>query len=207
MWYFIGRTLSWIFLHSVVWLRVVGKDKIRAARKRGGLMIVANHNSYLDPPIFGVAFHKPIAFVARKTLFKKGFWGWIYPRLQAIPIDQDNADLSSMRLIISELKKGRTVLIFPEGVRSPTGELGEAQPGVGLIVAKAKVPVFPMRAFGAYEAMPRGSSFPKLFSRVTAVAGDMIEFTDEELAVRGREGYKQLSDRLMEAIEAIEEPV
>ena len=206
MLYWIGYWLAWFLFHVLFRLRVVGKDKIRTAHKHGGVLIACNHTSYFDPPMVGVAYGKKTAFLARKTLFKKGFFGWLYPRLNAIPVDQERADFTSLKRIIKELRKGNPVLIFPEGRRSPDGELVEAEAGVGLVIAKAKVPVLPMRAFGAFEAYPRDAKWPKWFTKITICAGDLIEFDEEELAAKGREGYQALADRVMAGIAKIEQP-
>lgn len=206
MLYRIGYVLSWILFRIIFRLKVVGKEHLREAWKSGGVLIACNHASYFDPPLVGVAYKKKVTFLARKTLFKKGFWAWIYPRLNAIPVDQERPDFTSLKTIIKDLKRGKPVLIFPEGERSLSGELLDGQPGVGLVIAKAKVPVLPMRLFGAYEALPRGSSKPKWFSKITLCVGPPVEFAEDELAVKGREGYQGLADRVMDAIAAIEEP-
>ena len=76
------------------------------------------------------------------------------------------------------------------------GKLQSAEPGTGLIVAKSKAIVQPVRIFGAREALPRGSS--KLnFTPITMVVGDPIVFTPEELNAKGRDGYQKISDRIM----------
>ena len=206
MWYWIGYCLAWLFFHLGFRLKVVGKDRVREAWKHGGVLIACNHTSYFDPPVVGVAYRKKVAFLARKTLFKKGFYAWLYPRLNSIPVDQERPDFTSLKRIIKELREGRPVLIFPEGQRTTTGEMLEAQPGVGLVIAKAKVPVLPVRIFGAFEAYPRGAKRPKWFTKVKLNIGELFEFTEEELAAKGREGYQALADRVMAEIAKIEEP-
>ena len=206
MWYWIGFTLSFIIFRCFFLLKVIGKDKIRESWNHGGVLLVANHTSYLDPPIVGVSYGKKTAFLARKTLFKKGFFAWLYPKLNAIPVDQGGADMGSLKRIIKELKSGNPVLIFPEGQRSESGEMLKGEAGVGLVIAKSKAPVLPVRIFGAYEAFPRGSKFPKLFTRITINVGDMIKFGEDELKTKTREGYQSLSDRVMDSIAVIKKP-
>ena len=86
MWYWIGFTLSLLIFRCFFLLKIVGKNKIRDSWKVGGVLLVANHTSFFDPPIVGVSYGKKTAFLARKTLFKKGFFGWLYPKLNAIPV-------------------------------------------------------------------------------------------------------------------------
>jgi len=179
-------------------LRVVNQERLI---QDGPVLVVANHESYLDPPFIGVSFRDSIYFLARKTLFR-GPAAWLYPRLNAIPVDQDNPDMTSLKKIIKLLKSGERVLLFPEGERTLTGEIGEAQAGVGLIISKARVPVQPLRIVGAKEALPRGSG--KLSRHpIKVVVGDPIEFTDAEMGVKGRDGYQALADKVMDSIKAL----
>ena len=206
MWYWIGFTLSLLFFRCFFLLRIVGKKKIKESWKEGGVLIVANHASYFDPPVVGVSYGKKTAFLARKTLFKKGFFGWLYPKLNAIPVDQDGPDMSSLKRIIKELKNGNPVLIFPEGQRSVDGKILPGEAGVGLVIAKSKAPVLPMRIFGAFEAFPRGAKIPKFFTKITVSVGDMITFDEDQLNTKTRESYQKLSDCVMNAIARIEKP-
>ena len=206
MWYWIGFTLSLLFFRCFFLLRIVGKKKIKESWKEGGVLIVANHASYFDPPVVGVSYGKKTAFLARKTLFKKGFFGWLYPKLNAIPVDQDGPDMSSLKRIIKELKNGNPVLIFPEGQRSVDGKILPGEAGVGLVIAKSKAPVLPMRIFGAFEAFPRGAKIPKFFTKITVSVGDMITFDEDQLNTKTRESYQKLSDCVMNAIARIERP-
>ena len=204
MWYWNGFTLSLLFFRCFFLLRIVGKKKIKESWKEGGVLIVANHASYFDPPVVGVSYGKKTAFLARKTLFKKGFFGWLYPKLNAIPVDQEGPDMSSLKRIIKELKNGNPVLIFPEGQRSVDGTILPGEAGVGLVIAKSKAPVLPMRIFGAFEAFPRGAKIPKFFTKITVSVGDMITFDEDLLKTKTRESYQKISDCVMNAISRIE---
>ncbi len=175
--------------------RVIGKEKLITD---GSVLVASNHESYLDPPLVGIAYDKAVYYLARKTLFR-GFGAWLYPRLNSIPVDQERPDMTSLKTIIKLLKNGEQVVIFPEGARTLTGELQKAQPGTGLIVAKSKTVVQPVRIFGAREALPRGSNKMK-FCPITLVVGDPITFSEEELNAKGRDEYQQISDRIMSEI-------
>ena len=206
MWYWIGFTLSLLFFRCFFLLRIVGKKKIKESWKEGGVLIVENHASYFDPPVVGVSYGKKTAFLARKTLFKKGFFGWLYPKLNAIPVDQEGPDMSSLKRIIKELKNGNPVLIFPEGQRSVDGKILPGEAGVGLVIAKSKAPVLPMRIFGAFEAFPRGAKITKFFTKITVSVGDMITFDEDLIKTKTRESYQKISDCVMNAISRIEKP-
>lgn len=179
--------------------RVIGKEKLVT---EGPVLIASNHESFLDPPLVGIAYDKEVYYLARKTLFR-GFGAWLYPRLNSVPVDQDRPDMTSLKTIIKLLKQGEQVVVFPEGARTLDGELQEGQPGTGLIVAKSKAVVQPVRIFGARAALPRGSAKMN-FCPITLVIGDPIIFSPEELKAKGREEYQKLSDRIMAEIAKLE---
>lgn len=169
--------------------------------EEGPVLIVANHQSFLDPPMLGISYEDGIYFFARKTLFK-GIFKWALPLCQAIPIDQENPDAASLKHIIRLLRSGKRVLVFPEGSRTPDGKIHDGMDGIGLILSKTKVPVQPLRISGAYKAFPIGAKFPKLHP-VTVAVGDPIDFSPEELNARGKDAYKHLTQRMMDAIRAL----
>lgn len=167
----------------------------------GGAIIVANHVSFLDPCMVGASFRKPIYYLARKSLFK-GFLGWLLPRIQVLPMDLGKGDLASMKRILSLLKEGHRVLIFPEGTRSPDGTLQAAEAGIGFLIAKGGVPVVPVRLFGAHECWPRTSSWPRP-GRITVVAGPAVDFSELPEGLTGRERYQACADQVMRSLAAI----
>jgi 1-acyl-sn-glycerol-3-phosphate acyltransferase len=120
-----------------------------------GCLIISNHVSYMDPTTVGWAVAKEIYYLGRKSLFKPGFWGWFLPICNVLPIDREGHDISGLRRIIKMLQAGHSVLLFPEGTRSPDGQLQPAQPGAALIAVKANVPILPARVFGTYESLSR----------------------------------------------------
>ena len=86
----------------------------------GPVLIASNHESFLDPPLVGVGYDKAVYMLARKTLFR-GLGAWLYPKLNAIPIDQERPDMTSLKKIIKLLRQGNQVVIFPEGARTLDG--------------------------------------------------------------------------------------
>lgn len=180
--------------------RVVHRERII---EEGPSILAMNHESYLDPPLAGIACHREISFLARKTLLDWPILGPIFPHLRVIPVDQENADRSALKNVIKVVRAGGSTIIFPEGERSLDGKLQRAQPGLGLVIAKTLAPVVPMRIFGAHEAFPRGGK-PHFFREVTLVVGEPIHFTKADLVGEGRQLYQALSERVMARIAAIE---
>ena len=178
--------------------KVVNREKLI---EDGPVLIVSNHQSFLDPPMLGISYEEGIYFFARKTLFK-GIFKWALPLCQAIPIDQENPDAASLKHVIRLLKSGKRVLVFPEGSRTPDGEIHDGMGGIGLILSKTKVPVQPLRISGAFESFPIGSSFPRIHP-VTVTVGDPVPFTPAELNAKGKAAYQHLTDKMMDAIRAL----
>jgi len=129
--------------------------------------------------------------------------GSFLPKLNVIPVNQDGIDRSALKALIRVLKSGNAALVFPEGSRTLDGSLQPAQAGLGLVIAKTLAPVVPMRIFGAHEALPRGGSGLH-FVPITVVIGEPIFFTAADVESPGKDLYQRLSQRVMEAIEALQ---
>lgn len=199
-WFWSGYYLSMAIARLFFRFRVVHRER----RVLTGPVIVAmNHESYLDPPLAGIASGREVFFLARKTLLDVSVVGWLLPKLNVVPVDQEGTDRSALKALIRILKAGEATVVFPEGERTNDGRLGPALPGLGFVIAKTLVPVLPMRIFGARAALPRGSGRPRL-NPITIVIGEPIHFTDSDFAPRGKEIYQRLSDRVMHAIAALE---
>ena len=179
--------------------RVVNRERII---EEGGAILAMNHESYLDPPLAGIACQREIYYLARKTLLDWPILGPILPHLNVIPVDQDRADMSALKNVIRLVRAGHSTVIFPEGSRTLDGDFMPALPGLGLIIAKTLAPVVPMRIFGAHQAFPRGGK-PRLFTPITLVVGEPMFFTKADLIGEGRELYQSLSERVMQRIGAI----
>ncbi len=202
--YWICYSIS-AFLTKGLWkMRVFHKEKSHVP---GGCIIASNHVSFLDPPVVGTAFDEAVYYVARESLFSTKFSGWLLPQCNAIPLNQENADLKTLRGIINSVRKeGKKVLLFPEGTRSADGNFLPAQRGVGMLVSKMRCPVIPVRVFGSREIYPRGAKFPKLRGKLYVVFGDPIFFTEEELDAKGKQAYQAIADRILDRIKALEIP-
>ena len=127
----------------------------------GAFILAGNHISFLDPPFFGLACKREAFYMARDTLFRNPLAGWILRSWHCVPIKRDKGDIGAMRTVLRMLDEGKAVLMFPEGTRSPDGKLQEPRAGIGMIIAKANVPILPMRIFGTERALPRGVSLPR----------------------------------------------
>ena len=106
--YWFGHTIFRAAAKAFFRYQVVGRDKLITD---GSVLIASNHESFLDPPLVGIAYNDSVYYLARKTLFR-GVTKWLYSRWNAIPIDQDAPDMSSLKKIIKILKSGEQVVVF-----------------------------------------------------------------------------------------------
>jgi 1-acyl-sn-glycerol-3-phosphate acyltransferase len=197
--YWVGYHLSRLVGRLFFRLRVVHRERMLQS---GPVILAMNHQSYLDPPLAGITCDRAVYFLARRTLLEEPVLGWLLPKLNVIPVNQEGIDRSALKALIRVLKAGNAALVFPEGSRTVDGSLQPAEPGLGLVIAKTLAPVVPMRIFGAHEALPRGDGGLH-FVPITIVVGEPILFTAADLNPPGKDLYKRLSQRVMDAIAAL----
>lgn len=126
----------------------------------GPLLLVANHQSYLDPPFIGCLIRaRNLDYIARVGLFV-GPLGWLITALSSIPIRGSGADKGTIKEVVARLKLGRATLIFPEGSRTADGKMEPFQAGAALLARMADCPVVPVAITGAYKAWPRTRKLP-----------------------------------------------
>lgn len=152
---------------------------VRSLPARGPVLVVANHQSYLDPPMVGCALkHRQFDFLARAGLFESKWLGPLITALHSVPVRENGGDPASIKEILRRLEQGRVVLVFPEGTRTMDGSIGEFKRGVAVILRRSRCPVLPVGIAGAREAWPRGGR-PRLFSGPIVVqAGEPISHDD-----------------------------
>lgn len=124
-------------------------------------IIASNHRSFLDIPIVGAAMPRRMFTLSKKEFIGKSRIAWLYRALGAISINRDSADLKGLKLAIDVLKRNNLLLLFPEGTRSLTGEVGDIKKGAIFLSYKAHVPVVPVGIAGAEKALHKKAKFPK----------------------------------------------
>lgn len=198
--YFIIINLARAFFKALFNVKIINHDKLIQS---GPCIYVANHQSFLDPPLVAILFEGEINFLARKTLMNHPVMNYALPHLNVIPIDQERPDPASILKVLRLVRSGQPIVIFPEGSRCEDGKMHDAMPGIGLILGRLSgVPVQPIRIEGAYDCLPPHRS--KLeFHPITMSVGDPISFTKDELKAKGREAQLAIGRKIMSAIAAL----
>lgn len=171
-----------------------------------GRMIIMNHVSFLETVLPSVTmwFRGVHVRPIYKSEFEgNGFLHWLLPRVGGIPVDRGTADMKAVKRAVKCMKRGESVLVFPEGTRIKSEEQQvEVHGGFALMARMAKVPVQPMAIVGARDIKPKGRKFPRLFWRVFLRAGDCISF-DEMTATGRRERTEEMERVGMERVYAL----
>jgi len=169
-------------------------------------IIVANHVSYLDP--FAVAFfhETEICAVARDTLMDSKISGALFRRMNAIPIKRgQSGNLGAFRDVLARVKSGSSVIIFPEGTRSPDGNLLKGKAGAGLLAIKAGVPILPLRTFEMFDVLPRTNKL-RGGARIVICAGKTIDPKEIDPGKSHPDRAQFIVDKIMERIAEIQPP-
>lgn len=202
--------LGWHAFRTVFTLyfrwRVLNPERVPL---NGPVILAANHESYLDPPLVGAGLSRAINYLARDTLFDMPVLGAILRSWNVVPVDRDGGGAAGLKAILDRLLNGGAIILFPEGTRTRDGKLQPARSGIGLTAIKSSAPVVPVRVFGTYDAYGRHMRFP-LPRRVMVKYGKPMLFTElrAEAKVcskaRLKQIYQQVADEIMAAIAKLE---
>jgi 1-acyl-sn-glycerol-3-phosphate acyltransferase len=165
----------------------------------GPVLLVANHSSFLDPPLIGGMVRRRVTFLAKAELFDVPGLGALIRRLGAHPLRREGADPSALRTAQRVLEQGQALLVFPEGTRGEEGVLRPAKAGAALLAMHSGVPVVPVYVRGSGRAWPRGQRLPRP-AKVMVTFGPALRFPRASGAER-RAQYEAASRRMMAAID------
>lgn len=201
------RSLAALALRG--WLRVFHRYEVEDAEnlpKEGSFVLIANHASHLDALCLTSALplakiHRAFPAAAADYFFES------VPRLfvaaifiNALPFAREVHVRQSLALCRGLLSNpGNVLIIFPEGTRSKTGEIGRFKPGIGALVAGTNIPVVPCYLEGAYRAWPKGALAPRP-AKLRLRIGRAVYFGD---VAEGSEGAREVAARLEEAVRAL----
>lgn len=195
--YMFCRNSLLVMLKLINRLSIHGSENIPA---KGGVLLVANHASFLDPPALGcAAMHRHVRFMARDTLFTNRWFGRLLHGVAVVPISRERGDVSALKKALAVLKAGDCLGFFPEGTRSPDGTLQPAKPGIGFIAAKAGVPVVPTYIDGSFKALARHHRWIRPY-KIRVHVGKPIKPSEFEPFLNAEDRYDKIGEFIMSRI-------
>jgi len=180
--YTAGRLIVTAYLKTWHGLRTEGREHLPAS---GGVLIVANHASYLDIPAIAAAARRHVGFVARASLDRVPGLSWLMRQSGCVLVQRNSADRAALESMIGHLEQGDCVGIFPEGTRTLDGSLGAFRAGAMVAARRAGAPIVPAAILGAFAALPRGRFFPRP-ARIRVRFGAPIPATGDEALQEAR---------------------
>ncbi len=179
-WYRLARGIAWVLLKLLGPVRVRGAYRVAAS---GGVLVLSNHLSDVDPVLVQYACPRLLHFMAKSELFEMKGVGWALRLFGAFAVKRGEPDRKSLKFAIELLKSGEAVGLFPEGQLSETGELQELKPGIALIARMSGVPVICCGISGSPRIMPYGTMIPRpAFHTVVVNWGDARVFSRDDTA-------------------------
>ncbi|MBK8915118.1 MAG: 1-acyl-sn-glycerol-3-phosphate acyltransferase [Phycisphaerales bacterium] len=186
-----------LVVHTFFRGRVIHANRVPAA---GPVLLVCNHQSYLDPVLAGQALGRESHFMARDSLFGGGLFSRLIRFLNAFPVKRGTADVAAIKETLRRLRAGALVTVFPEATRSDDGTIAPMQAGVVLLARKTGAPLVPCMIDGAFEAWPRHARLPRP-RRIVVAYGEPLHIAahadepDDVLIERVRNEIITLMDR------------
>lgn len=174
-------------------LKIIGIENVP---KKGALILASNHISAVDPPFLGSAVNRQLFYMAKKELFGNFILGPLIKRVNALPVNRGIFDRNALQTSMKILKNGDGLIMFPEGTRSKTGNLGKGKPGIGLLARSAIVPIVP-----AY--IHNSKIFHKILftgKRLIIVFGEPIGVERIKSVKDEKNGYREIAAEVMERI-------
>jgi 1-acyl-sn-glycerol-3-phosphate acyltransferase len=123
--------------------------------KSGAFIMIANHQSFLDPILVQAVCPRILHSMAKSTQFASPIFRRLLAQLYSFPVRRFEVDPQAVRQVLRRLKQGNAVIVYIEGERSWDGRLQSPRLGTVRVALKAGVPIVPVRVDGAYEAWPR----------------------------------------------------
>jgi len=158
-WYDFARTVCFYSLSAAFSLRFPGGQNVPPT---GPVLLLANHQSFLDPIFIGVAVPRYMTYLTRETLHKNRSLAGLMTSLGSIPIDHRGFSREGLQQTLHALNRGACIGVFPEGERTRDGTLKPFKPGVSLLINRTKAPIVPAGIAGAYAAFSRHRKLPRL---------------------------------------------
>ncbi len=172
---FVYFCVSYLFVFPVFRFLFRGKIiGISNVPKTGGVVVVSNHGSNLDPPILGHALGRPVAFMAKSELFSVPILSFIISACGAYPVKRGAGDREALRTASDRLIEGWATGVFLDGTRQENGRVNDPKAGAALLSARTGCPILPEAIVNSHRAFPKGSLLPQFVS-IHLKVGEIIQ--------------------------------
>ena len=172
---FIYGCVSYLFVFPIFRFLFRGQTTgISNLPKTGGVVVVSNHGSHLDPPILGHALGRPVAFMAKTELFKVPILSSIISACGAYPVKRGAGDREALRTASNRLIEGWATGVFLDGTRQENGRVNDPKAGAALLSARTGCSILPVAIVNSHRAFPKGSFLPRLVS-IHLKVGELIQ--------------------------------
>ena len=166
MLYHLGRPLARFCFGTFGRMEVIGEENVPP---RGPVILACNHLAFTDPPLLVAAIPRPLHFLGKRELFANPLGRFLMQGFHVYPYDKSTASTETMRTLLGLLEQDRAVALFPEGTRSKSHSLQEAQLGIVYLALKSQAPILPVGVTGTQNL--RGWRMPFPLCRLTASIG------------------------------------
>ncbi len=191
-----SRALVRALFRGLFGLEIRGGERLRF---RENYIFASNHVSYADPPVVGCALDREIWFLAKKELFRNRAFARLIGAYHAIPVDREEIERKTMKRIFSILEGGGSILMFPEGTRSRTGDLRPLKPGLGYTAVSAGVSIAPVYVAGTNDL---GRCLLRR-RRLRVVIGPPIRIRADRIATDRKSEYRILTAMVASELEML----
>lgn len=195
------RIFQWIVTHFgyQAYLKVVYKLEVQGKSnipKNNAYIVAPNHLSLLDPPMVAAVLNKPVAFMAKKELFKNPILRWWLNWLGAFAVDRENLSVSTIRTVLTIKKTEWVFGIFPQGTRQEPGVISDITKGFASLAKTTKCGILPVGIIGAHEKKKLPFS-----GKIVVKIGELIPYSDnvDEMVEKWIEAIQELTGFKYEA--------
>jgi 1-acyl-sn-glycerol-3-phosphate acyltransferase len=191
----IYRTI-WLILNALfrtlLRMRITGASRVPVT---GPVILASNHIGNLDPTVVAVGIWRVCAFMAKEELFRNPIQEAFVRSCNAFPVRRGASDRAALKHSLEILKQGGALVMFPEGTRSPTGELQSAESGLGFLAYRSGAPIVPVYIWGSEKVLPR-KGLPRP-SPISVTYGEPRHYVAPEGSRPGREEYERCVEEIM----------
>ena len=188
-----------LFLRYYNNLEIIGKENFIESQP---CIVTPNHSSHLDAPVIFASLplfriNHTYTLAAKDYFFNRWFVSF-FARLMAnvIPVDRTGSETRGLMLCLSKIRKGNSILLFPEGTRSQNGNINQFQKGAIVLSKKARLPIVPAYIKGSFESLPKSRYVPRR-RKISLVLGPAVQYWEEAYSDMDDEGAsRDLEERV-----------